>query len=235
MCDVVDVEAVTDAAPAPANAELAAYSVHDFQHTDIRWRDQAQPGPEFVRELPSKCVIHFEDGDVDIPDGVRALAGPGRALDTEAHQCACAVHAVFGAPSRGGKLAAPDARQLALSLLSQAPFKAMSSRTIRDKQGLLLRTFWEEFMLRHFRGESSDEIDLFAEALRNTAPQVAEECRQKYIQYQNKLETVRITKEKVSQQSANFFTASLEPFVRKLAVEIGFFSCTRRRNEPWSF
>ena len=232
MCDVVDVEAVSDAAPAAANAEVAAYSVYVFQHTDIRWRDQAQPGPEFVREMPSKCVIHFEEGDVDISDGVRALAGPGRALDTEAHQNACAVHAVFGTPSRGGRLAAPDARRLAVSLLSQAPLKATSSGTIRDKQGLLLRTFWEEFMLRHFRGERSAEIDLFAEALRNTAPQVAEECRQKYIQYQNKLETVRITKEKVSQQSANFFTASLEPFVRKLAVEIGYLPAVDDSRSP---
>ena len=71
-------------------------------------------------------------------------------------------------------------------------------------------------MLRHFRGEST------AEALRNTAPQVAEECRQKYIQYQNSLQTVRAIKEQVSQQSAFFFAAAVEPFIRKLAVSIGY-------------
>ena len=132
---------MTDTAPTVAEADVAAYSVHDFQPTDIMPRDQVQPGQEFVRALPSKCVIHFEDDDVDIPDGVRALAGPGQALDTEAHHCACAVHAVFGAPSLRGKLAAPRARLLALSLLSQAPLKAMSSQTIRRKQRLLLHTF----------------------------------------------------------------------------------------------
>ena len=78
---------MTSTAPTLAEADVAAYSVHDFQHTDIMPRDQAQPGQEFVRELPSKCVIHFEDDDVDIPDGVRALAGPGQALDTEAQHC----------------------------------------------------------------------------------------------------------------------------------------------------
>ena len=83
-CDAVDVEEVTDAAPALAEAEVAAFSVHDFQHTDIMPRDEVQRGQEFVRPLPSKCVIQFEDDDVDIPDGVRALAGSGQALDTEA-------------------------------------------------------------------------------------------------------------------------------------------------------
>ena len=140
---------MTATAPTLAEADVAAYSVHDFQHTDIMPRDQAQPGQKFVRALPSKCVIHFEEDDVDVPDGVRALAGPGQALDTEAQQCACAVHAVFGAPSPRGKLAAPRARLLAFSLLSQAPLKAMSSPSIRRKQRLLLHTFWEEFMLRH--------------------------------------------------------------------------------------
>ena len=37
-CDAVDVEEVTDAAPAPAEAEVAAFPVHDFQHTDIMGR-----------------------------------------------------------------------------------------------------------------------------------------------------------------------------------------------------
>ena len=137
----MDVEEVTDAAPAPAEAEVAAFPVHDFQHTDIMPRDEVQQGQEFVRPLPSKCVIQFEDDDVDIPDGVRALAGSGQALDTEGQHCACAVHAVFGAPSPRGKLAAPRARQLALSLLSQASLKAISSPNIRGKQRLLFHTF----------------------------------------------------------------------------------------------
>ena len=64
-------------APTLAEGDVADYDVHEFQHTDIMPRDQAQPGQEFVRALPSKCVIHFGEGDVDVPDWVRALAGPG--------------------------------------------------------------------------------------------------------------------------------------------------------------
>ena len=43
MCDVVDVEAVTDAATTPTAAEgvVAQYYVHEFQHTDIVPREQA--------------------------------------------------------------------------------------------------------------------------------------------------------------------------------------------------
>ena len=33
---------------------------------------------------------------------------------------------------------------------------------------------------------------------------------------------MQTTKEKVAHQSANFFTAALEPFIRKLAVDIGY-------------
>ena len=36
------------------------------------------------------------------------------------------------------------------------------------------------------------------------------------------MQIVQTTKEKVAHQSANFFTAALEPFIRKLAVEIGY-------------
>ena len=121
---------MTSTAPTLAEGDVADYYVHEFQHTDIMPRDQAQPGQKFVRALPSKCVIHFEEGDVDVPDWVRALAGPGLALDTEGQHCACAVHAVFGAPSPRGKLGAPYARLLAFFLLSQAPRKAMSSPSI---------------------------------------------------------------------------------------------------------
>ena len=118
---------MTSTAPTPAEGDVADYYVHEFQHTDIVPPEQAQPGQKFVRALPSTCLIHFEEGDVDVPDWVRALAGPGLALDTEGQHCACAVHAVFGAPSSTGKLGAPDARQLAKLLLSQAPRKAISS------------------------------------------------------------------------------------------------------------
>ena len=172
---------MNDTPPRLQEADVSAYAVHDFHHTEIMLRDQARPGQHFVRPLPSKCLIHFEEDDVDLPDGFLALAGSGQALDTEALHCACAVHAVFGVPSASGKLAAPGARQLAVALLSQAPLKARSSQDIRSKQRLLLDTFWEEFMLRHYRGESTAESDLFAEALRITAPLVAAECRQKYI------------------------------------------------------
>ena len=74
---------MSSTAPTPAEGDVADYYVHEFQHTDIMQRVQAQPGQKFVRALPSKCVIHFEEGDVDVPDWVRALAGPGLALDTE--------------------------------------------------------------------------------------------------------------------------------------------------------
>jgi len=213
---------MNDTAPTLVAADIAVHDVHDFQHTEIMLRDEARPGQQFVRPLPSKCFIHFEEDEVHIPVVVRDLAGLGQALDTEALHCACAVHAVFGVPSASGKLAAPQARQLAVSLLTQAPLKARSSQDVRRKLESLLNTFWEEFMLRYFRGAAYAESDLFAEALRNTAPQVSEECRQKYIQYQGQLQVVLRTKEEVSHQSGSFFTAALEPFVRKIAVAIGY-------------
>ena len=64
---------MTATAPTLAEADVAAYSVHEFQHTDIMPRDQAQPGQKFARAWPSKCVIHFEEDDVNVPAGVRAL------------------------------------------------------------------------------------------------------------------------------------------------------------------
>ena len=122
---------MNDTAPTLVAADIAVHVVHDFQHTEIMLRDEARPGQQFVRPLPSKCFIHFEEDEVHIPVVVRDLAGLGQALDTEALHCACAVHAVFGVPSASGKLAAPRARQLAVSLLSQASPKARSSQDVR--------------------------------------------------------------------------------------------------------
>ena len=84
-----------------------------MKHTDISRQHEVGPGQKFVRLLRSKCVIKFEDEDLEIPESVRAMAGSAQALDTEGQHCACAVHAVFGAPSPTGKLAAPHARQFA--------------------------------------------------------------------------------------------------------------------------
>ena len=134
-------------------------STHDFQYIDLVLPHAANPGQLFARPKPSKCIIQLED---DVLDRVRSMDGSTQAVDTEGQHCACAVHAVFGAPSTRGKLLAPNARQLALSLLAEAPRKATHSLTVRRRRQLFVETFWEEFMLRHFRGDPTVESRLFA-------------------------------------------------------------------------
>ena len=124
--------------------EVAAVHVHDVQHTDIERQHEVRQGQQFVRLLLSKCVIKFDDEDREIPESVRAMTGTARALDTEAAQNACAVHAVFGAPSHNGKLAVPHARQFALTLLSQARSEASSFANVHRRLHLLAQTFWNE-------------------------------------------------------------------------------------------
>ena len=77
-------------------------------------------------------------------------------------------------------------------------------------------------MLRHFRGDPTVERNLFVDALRKTAPAVAEKARQKYIQYQNRRQRVQTAKDKVANSSAHFFVLALEPFIRRLAIDIGY-------------
>ena len=106
---------------------------YTIRFTDILQTHPTVLGQRFVRFTRDRCVIRFDEDEQDIPESVRGMAGSAAALDTEGKSCACAIHAVFGTPSQGGKLAVPNARRLALTLLSQVPNKMISSRSVRSR------------------------------------------------------------------------------------------------------
>ena len=200
-------EALQDAVHVQVDGGAIAAHVYEIGHKDIKQQSEARPGEPFIRPKAGKYFIRC-GGDDAVPQNIKAMVGEAVALDTEGQNCACAVHAVFGAPGKNGKLSVLGARGLARQLLSQATGKAGSSASIHRRLHLLVHTFWEEYMLRHFRGEPTVESHLFWEALRNTAPMVAEESRQKYQQYQGRLQLVQVAKAKVLRESLFF---SLRP------------------------
>ena len=203
------------------DGEAVAAHVYEIRYQDIKQPSEARPGQPFIRPKGGRYFIRC-GGDGAVPPNVEAMVGEAIALDTEGQHCACAVHAVFGAPAVNGKLLVLGARRLARQLLSQAARRAGSSASIHRRLHFLVQTFWEEYMLRHFRQEPTGESRLFWEALRKLTPVVAEESRQKYQEYQGRLDLVQAAKTKVLRDSQLFFTEALEPFIRSLANEIGY-------------
>ena len=204
------------------DGQVSGANVYDICHKDIKIRSDAAPNEKFICPTAGKYIIRCGDDGDNLPQQIKAMAGEAIALDTEGLHCACAVHAVFGAPATSGKLSAPGARQLARELLAQAPNKAGSSPSVHRRLIFLVQTFWEEFMLRHFRGEPTVESRLFWEALRTTAPRVAEESKHKYDQYMHRLQLVRAAKKKTRLEAKSFFTDAMQPFIRSLAEELGY-------------
>ena len=141
----------------PADMEVRVPIVHRFNHQDFAERHEIRPGQMFARLKPEDYVITFEGGDITVPQNVRDVAGAAKAVDTEGRHCACAVHAVFGKPSSTGKLAAPNARELARDLMSEAPRKAAVCPEVDRRQRQMVDTFWEEFVLRTLSEEATAE------------------------------------------------------------------------------
>ena len=189
--DAADKHAADNAAHVPVGtgnagdvemaSDSAAGSIHTFRYSELCERREALPGQDLARLKANRYVIESRVQDGPIPDYVRAIAGPATSVDTEGLHCACAVHAVFGKPSGNGKLTAPGARTLAWRLLSSAPAKAgLCAQVARNLDGMI-RTFWEEFVLRHFRREDTAESKLSSwDALSSAASHVEEDSQQKY-------------------------------------------------------
>ena len=95
--------------------------VHVFHHMDFARQHDVRSGPQFVRLLTSPCVIKCDHEDLQIPESVRAMTGTAQALDTEAAQNACAVHAVFGAPSHNGKLGRASRQAIRSNIVVPGP------------------------------------------------------------------------------------------------------------------
>ena len=69
----------------------------------------------------------------------------------------------------------------------------------------MVRSFWQEFLLRYFRGDLTSEGEVLWQSLRKIAPSIAKEAQEKHRGYSNRRHGVLIAKEEVLQQSKHFF------------------------------
>ncbi len=121
------------------DGEAVAAHVYEIRYQDIKQPFEARPGQPFIRPKGGRYFIRC-GGDGAVPPNVEAMVGEAIALDTEGQHCACAVHAVFGAPAVNGKLLVLGARGLARQLLSQAARRAGSSASIHRRLHFLVQT-----------------------------------------------------------------------------------------------
>ena len=75
-------------------------AVHTFRYSDLCAQHEAVPVQDYVRVKADNYEIVIEDDAEQVPEYIRAVVGGAAALETEGLHCACAVHSVFGKPSK---------------------------------------------------------------------------------------------------------------------------------------
>ena len=228
---VIELEAQeTDSVEMQSTSDCTGAAVHTFCFSDFNAHHDTMPLQDYVSVKADNYEIVIKDDEQQIPEYIRAVVGAAAALETEGLHCACAVHSVFGKPSKNGKLSVVGARELAQRLLSSAPEDANAQ--VADLVKGMHQTFWEEFVLRHCRQQDTAESELFWKALVENAGSVAQDCERKYLQYCNKLQTVTNVKKEAVRKCRLMFTDRNAAFTHQVAVALGYID--ENRNSPES-
>ena len=175
---------------------------------------------------PRSLAIHWSADDA-VPEEIRqSVSDTHHAVATNGNG-ACAIHSVFGRPSKARELFCPGARELATHFLRMLPEAARSDEAAAHALNSIYTSFWNEFTKPVLNNVPSDEARLFWDALVRVAPEVAKEAKRCVELGRDADRRAESAREQVLIASRRFFTAANEhAFIRSVAVEMGYISAT---------
>ena len=131
---------------------------------------------------------------------------------------ACALHAVFGHPTEGFELFAPNARQIAANALEAFFTTPTITPELQLRVEELQNQLWHEFTLGYLRNQhGSREAGVFWKCLKQENGQLCQEIESQERHRHCLTEELTATKKKAAQQSRALFSYQNQEFVQAFA------------------